>query len=346
MNLLIDQREPSQDQEPAWRQSGAETPVSPLQEETSAPPTVETPLDYYHFDETDGHKRSLWGPLLIIVVLLAAIIAAAYYGFFYKSHELSSAVKPSTQLESPREMPTATTPVTGTGAEEAVSQPATAPVSESPAAGAEKEPPATMPAVTPRESAVLTTAASGAAPLVRASELLTAILAARPGALQLNILIMDQGSFSAEVSADDRAAVESFAAALRSALPGGSSPTPPSGYYSGTRALVTGVYPGLNPATMTPVEGSTLAAAKQTLRSAAETAGLRLHEITQSRVIERSSGSWTPLFVKVSGREQQFSNYCQVLAAQLPAMRLDKIILEREGADAATGVLRLEALTR
>ena len=97
---------------------------------------------------------------------------------------------------------------------------------------------------------------------------------------------------------------------------------------------------------MAMVDGSAFSAAKATLRSAAETSGLRLHEITQSRVINRDSGTWTPLFVKVSGREQQFSNYCQALAAQLPAMRLDKIIIERDGTDATTGVLRFEALTR
>lgn len=342
MNLLIDQREQSLDQEPAWEPSGAEAPVSPLQEEASIPPMGETPLDYYHFDEPDGHKRSLWGPLLLIVVLLAAIIAAAYYGFFYNSQELSTAVKPTTQLESPRETPAAT----DRDAAEAAGQPASAPVTESPAVVGDKERPADLPEVAPRASSALTAAASAAAPLLRASELLTAILAARPAGLQLNILIMDQGSFSAEVSAAERAAVESFAAALRSALPGGSSPIPPSGYYSGTRALVTGVYPGLNPASMAMVDGSALSAAKATLRSAAEASGLSLHEITQSRVINRGSGTWTPLFVKVSGREQQFSNYCQALAAQLPAMRLDKIIIERDGADAATGVLRLEALTR
>ncbi len=348
MNLLIDQREQSDEPETGWPPQSVEMPASPLTEEPMAPPAAETPLDYYNFDETEGRKRGILGPVLIILFLLAAIVAAAYYGFFYKPQELegtsSTTLKTMQQSLPPvqQEPPTASEPVSGD--EMATSEPAPertaalpppAPETAAPAAG-ERAP------MTPSPSAAL----SGDSPLAKATALLDGILSARPAAVKVTTLILDQNSFSAEVSADGRPAIENFAAALKTSIPGGLSSAPSSGYYSGVRALVSGTFPGINPEAQALLDEKGLAQVKQTLRNAAPDAGLKVIEISQSKEVVRGTEAWVPIFTKVSGSEEQFEKYCMSLAAQLPQLRLEKIILLSSTPEKAVGVIRLEAQIR
>lgn len=333
MNLLIDQREPSDLQEPDWTPQPEEPPIAPILEEPTMTKSAETPLDYYNFEEPEGHKRGILGPILIILLLLAAIGAAAYYGFFYKPQEMGELHKvtqttlpPATEPE-----PAVTTPAAIESAPTAESQPATT-----------SEPTPATPSSTvqtpPAESAT-------GSPLARAAALLGGILSARPADLQVSTLILDPNSFSAEVSAGDRSVIESYAAALKNSVPGGLTSSPSSGYYSGARALVSGSFPELNAAPTPVIDGQALVQIRQALRSVAGEAGLKVIEISQAREMVREGSAWTPLFVKVTGREEQFESYCTRLAAGLPLMRLEKIILQARGQEIA-GVIRFEAQTR
>ena len=351
MNLLIDQREETNVQEPGWTPETAEQPVSPLMEEPALPRNAETPLDYYNFDEPEGQKRSILGPVLIILLLLAAIGAAAYYGFFYKPEELGEFQKSAQQAapQTAEPAPVLTEPAvtesastTGPAVESAT---AAEPVAESAPAG--QAPDTGVPASSRPEPARLQPAATGnGSPLARAAGLLGGILAARPDDLHVSTLILDQNSFSAEVSAQGRAVIENYANALKSSVPGGLTSSPASGYYSGARALVTGTFPSISPPAQPAVDAAGLTQIKEELRATASEAGLKVIEVSQAKPIQRSGESWTTIFAKVSGSESQFEAYCLSLAGRLPQMRLDKIILQTDKAQKTVGVLRLEARTR
>jgi hypothetical protein len=341
MNLLIDQRDQSNVPEPDWTPQPAEEPASPLLEEPAIPRGAETPLDYYNFEESEGRRRGILGPILIILFLLAAIGAAAYYGFFYKPQELG---------EFPKSTPKSTTVTTETAP--AVVEPATTtpevtsgPGSSNPASA--EKPAATLPAPAHTEPAEppVTSVSGDGSPMTRAAAMLSGILAARPAELQVSTLILDRQSFSAEVSADNRDIIENFASRLKNSVPGGLSSSPASGYYSGTRALVTGTFPALNPAQQPALDESQIQQIKQNLRTSAQDGGLKVIEVSQAKEITREGEVWTPVFVKVSGSESQFEQYCQRIAGDLPEMRLDKIILQT-GAAKAVGVIRLEAKKR
>ncbi len=344
MNLLIDQREEANVQEPEWRPETAEQPVSPLMEEPALSRNAETPLDYYNFDEPEGQKRSILGPVLIILLLLAAIGAAAYYGFFYKPEELGEFQKSAQQAAPQTATPAAA--LTEPAAESTASGGSAVeetPLTETPAA----ESPAAVPTdpVQPAPARTLPEETDGT-PLARAAGLLGGILAARPAELHVSTLILDQNSFSAEVSAQGRAVIENYASALKSSIPGGLSSSPASGYYSGARALVTGTFPPISSSTQPVVEAAELTRIKDDLQAAAREAGLKVVEVSQAKPIQRNGESWTTVFSKVSGSESQFQVYCQNLAGRLPQMRLDKIILQTDKAQKTVGVLRLEARTR
>jgi len=345
MNLLIDQREEAHMQEPEWTPETAEQPASPLMEDPALPRNAETPLDYYNFDEPEGQKRSILGPVLIILLLLAAIGAAAYYGFFYKPEELGefqkSAQQAAPQASEPAPVltePAAESTAPGGSVAEEISS-AEAPATESPA-------PVQAESVQPAPARTLPAETGGGSPLARAAGLLGGILAARPADLHVSTLILDQNSFSAEVSAQGRAVIENYANALKSSVPGGLSSSPASGYYSGSRALVTGTFPSISSAAPPVVEAAELTRIKDDLQAAAREAGLKVIEVSQAKPILRSGESWTTVFSKVSGSESQFQAYCLNLAGRLPQMRLDKIILQTDKAQKTVGVLRLEARTR
>jgi len=340
MNLLIDQREESTLPEPDWTPQQEEQPASPILQEPALPKGAETPLDYYSFEEPESRKRGILGPILIILLLLAAIGAAAYYGFFYKPQELGELRKPAAAVQ-----PAATEPAPAvTGSVPSTSAPATEAgggnlPAETPTATA--EPAATAPVAT---TAPAVEAATGS-PLARATALLGGILAARPAELQLSTLILDQNSFSAEVSAGSRSIIANYAEALKNSIPGGLASSPASGYYSGARALVTGTYPDLTPSATPVLAGESVVRLRQELRSKAQEAGLKVIEVSQAREMDRDGAAWTPVFVKISGSEEQFQQYCATLAAGLPLMRLDKIILQSRG-EQVVGVIRFEAQTR
>ncbi|HOT95887.1 MAG TPA: hypothetical protein PLG50_01340 [bacterium] len=340
MNLLIDQREPSDLQEPDWTPQPEEPPAAPILEEPTMTRSPETPLDYYNFEEPEGHKRGILGPILIILLLLAAIGAAAYYGFFYRPQELGDFHK-AAQTTSPatnETAPAVSTPVPVESAPAVVTPAGNAAVQESPSTS--------VPTTKPRETAVTPPAEStSGSPLASAAALLGGILAARPADLQVSTLILDPNSFSAEVSAGSRSVIENYTTALKNNVRGGLNASPSSGYYSGARALVTGSFPELNTATTPVIDSQGLVQIRQGLRTAANAEGLKVIEISQAREMVRDGAAWTPIFVKVTGREEQFESYCTRLAAELPLMRLEKIILQARGQEVAA-VIRFEAQTR
>ena len=333
MNLLIDQKEQAGVQESDWTPPTTEQPVSPMVEDPFLTKNLETPLDYYNFDESEGRKRGILGPVLIIIFLLAAIGAAAYYGFFYKPKELkefSGTVQQST------------TPAAETAPVAAEPAPKDAAVTST-AGGQSATPDAEAVATAPAPVLIEASMPEGASPLARGAAIMGGILAAKPAGLQVTTLILDQNSFSVEVSAEGRNAIESFVAALKSSVPGGLTASPSSGYYSGTRALVRGSFPALNPATATSVDAQGMLQVKQDLNTLAQAAGLKVIEISQLKPIVHEGQRRSLLFVKVSGSEGQFAQYCLNLASRLPQMRLDKIILQTDKAPTAVGVLRLES---
>ncbi len=325
MNLLFDQREDSGEKSQEWTQPPLVEPQPPLASEAPAPPPVtHPPLDYYQFEDGENRKRSVWGPLLVILGLLLAIVAAAYYGFFYKSQELS-VYTPATQTagevaetSGAIESPAATTPVA---------------ITESTPAGA-------MTSIPARQSPPLEYAGSNA--LATAMQLIANIMTALPADVRLSTLIMDESSFSAEVAADGRSAIENYFATLQARMPGQLSFSPSSGYYSGVRALINGTFADINPPTGTTTTAADLTRMKGELRQMAGDNSFAKPEISYGKAMLRGEVRYVPLFIKVTGTRENFAAYGRAIARRYPELRLSKVIMMLKAEEKVTGVYRLE----
>lgn len=329
MNLLIDQREDSGEKRQEWTPPVMDAPPSPVSEEpaTVKPPATEAPLDYYQFDDSEGRKRSILGPLIVILGLLGAIVAAAYYGFFYKSEELRGYSPAIVQTET---QPEPTKPI----AETITTEPA--PAATTPVET--ETPPQSQSAATP----ALPDYGSGQGPLQTAVQLIATVIAARPQEVQLTTLIMDESSFSAEVSSASRADIENYFAALQTKVPGPLSFSPSSGYYTGVRALINGTFSDINKTIPAPTGEVDLKNLKKELRQLAVDNRFKSPEITFGKAVVRGTRHSTPIFIKVIGSEGDFEAYGRAIAQRYPYLTLHKIILMLKPTEKVTGVFRLE----
>ncbi len=329
MNLLIDQREDSGEKRQEWTPPIMDAPPPPVSEEpaTAKPPATEAPLDYYQFDDSEGRKRSILGPLIVILGLLGAIVAAAYYGFFYKSEDLRGYAPATVQTET---QPEPTRPVVESTPTEPT--PAMAVPAET---GVPPQSQAQAPPALPDYDA-------GQGPLQAAMQLITAVSAARPQEVRLTTLIMDESSFSAEVSSESRADIENYFAALQTKVPGQLSFSPSSGYYTGVRALINGTFADINKTLQAATGEADLKSLKKELRQLAVENSFKSPEITFGKAVVRENRNSTPIFIKVVGSERDFEAYGRAIAQRYPYLTLHKIILMLKPAEKVTGVFRLE----
>jgi len=326
MNLLIDQED---QQNPQPMEELQETPEGPPQIYAEPAPTLppDTPEDYYRIDREYTKKRSVVGPVVIIVFLVLVIAAAAYFSFFYKSSEFPgytpmSAKKPNAVDSTAAMIPKAEekTVTSEPAAQVMGSQPKTAVIPE----------------------AVRPTVVEGG-PISRAAQLAGQIVEAAPEAVTVATVVVDDNSFSAELSAGSRPVIETFYAGLRSKI-GGDLSFSSVGGGGGARALFSGNFHSGSGEAASAAAGVDATAAEKMIRQAISEKGLKLVELSRSKPRSLAGTTKTPFFIKVSGSLEAFKTFCSAVEGSATPFVFSKIIALFSSRQQATFVLRLELL--
>ncbi len=326
MNLLLDQRDTqASEQTPTPREFDYEP--APLSEEPvfDEPQQPQTPVtDFYEYERP--HKaKSYFFPVLLIVVLIAAIAGATYFGFFYKPGDLDFISKlwkkkPPTPsiVEQP---PVAALTDTNQTAAPVEAKPATA--------------------VGETKTATPVTTMTGSDPISQMMNAVDKIVTLVPASVALTTLVMDENSFSIEVSSDSRDAMERFYADLKVQMPCELVFSPTTGKYQGVRSLMTGNLGALT-ASGPPVTEMSPAELSTELRKIAKTAGLAIIEVTPLKNVGKNSNKRVPIFIKTRGTLPEFAAFSRSLVDKNWNLQPAKFILMNSKAQATTFVLRLE----
>jgi len=234
-----------------------EFPSTPLQE-FGSDSMVTTP-----FPENKERKHFPWFPLLGILTILVASAAVYYFGFYKNTHE----VKPT----APQEQVVVTEiPTTEVKTEEIVEQqtPREAPVAEQ--------------VVAPQKDDLL----------AKTAHIFTCLEKSLNSGSQLGTVILDNESFSAELSADSQTLLQSMVDTLRGMLTA-SVTFPADLKVNSTSVLIHGSFPA--PAAST--DGTQLSSSELEirLRELAAAAGLTVMSISLTEQTPKQ------MFVKVSG---------------------------------------------
>lgn len=324
MNLLIDQDDQQKQQPPDEPQETPETEM-PQYEEGEPPLLADTPRDVYRYDRSYVKKRSVVGPIVVIAVLLLIITVAAYFSFFYKPSEFAG-YTPSEKSKFALQDSFAAQPP-----DEQVSQPADL---------SERVPVTAK----PERTVAPAIARQGANPLSAAAKIISEILTPRPQDVTVGTVIIDDNSFSSEISSTSRSSIETYFAGLKAKLNGELSFSPSTGNYTGLRALITGSFASLHKEWQPGRQSIDIPQLQQTLQRKARESGLRVVELSSEKARTISGAEHTPIFVKLSGNEDQFNEFCAKTAEEFQNIAVSKIIIMFSARRAPTFVLRLEAL--
>ncbi|NLP11381.1 hypothetical protein GX408_13385 [bacterium] len=337
MNLLIDQRQMTEAEAAPEPQPFEYEPAPALEEPIFEQSPRGASLDYLEYERPPKSKSYVF-PILMILLLLAAIAAATYFGFFYKPGDLDFIKrlgKRSTHpvsMAPPREKPAPAVPATSDTAL-TVDTPTSSispPVAESHVAA--------PPAVAPTVTAPMRTDGDVMATVMT---VFSKILAATPPAVKLGTLVMDESSFSLEVTNPDRTTLEKLYADLRQQIPCEFTVSPTASQAGGMRTLMTATYaaPPSSGWSQTGLNAETVSAE---IRKLARTTGLSVVEITPQKTIIKNNSRRTPIFIKVRGDQSEFEAFGRQLAAKGWNLQVAKLILLDSREAAATFVLRLE----
>lgn len=315
MNLLFDQREEGK-KEPSFEEPRRlrDEDIQPFDEEPQDSPILERSPDFYDYDQKFKRKRSIIGPVFLIIILLGAIVAAAYFGFFYKPKDKLRPIASSTELDI---QPEQVTPSTGPEQNQ-------------------------IPQEQPAEVIPPTTETTSAYTEASSPQYFSTILSTITDDVRLNTLVLDETTFSMEVSANARSAIESFFAGLKAKIPVQLNFSPPSGYYKGARALISGSFSDTWRENKLSSPEITPDLVKRDIRSMATDVGVRVIEISTGKTIVRTDTKSTEIFVKVSGRVPQFETFFKQVLAKDWDLRLAKSILMYSPANTPIFVMRLE----
>jgi hypothetical protein len=330
MNLLLDQRETqASEQTPMPREFEYEP--APLTEEPvfeETPPSTSPMTDFYEYERPQKSK-SYFFPVLLIVVLISAIAGATYFGFFYKPGDLDFLTtlwqkkQPTPSIVAP--------PTTVVLADTTRSEPAVEPVTSRPESSAViVQPPATASATMTANDAI--------SQMMNAVDKIVTLI---PPSVSLSTLVMDESSFSLEVSSDSRDAMERFYADLKLQMPCELVFAPTTGKYQGVRSLMTG---SLSARSADGAAVSDLSATDlcNELRKMAKTAGLAILEITPLKHVGKTPDRRTPIFIKTRGAMTEFASFNRLLVEKNWNLQPAKLILMTTKSKAMTFVLRLE----
>jgi hypothetical protein len=336
MNLLIDQDD---QQNPQPIEEPQETPeVSPqIYSEPASTLPPDTPEDYYRIDREYTKKRNVVGPVVIIMFLVLVIAAAAYFSFFYKSSEFPG----YTPMSEKKTVVDSTATVIPSVAAPADEKPATSP----PPAVDNTEAKVTQPKTTTIPENARPASSEGG-PISRAAQMVSEIVDAAPEAVKVGTVVVDDNSFSAELSGSSRSVIETFYASMKSKFGGDLSFSPVGGGAGGARALYTGnFHSGADEGIPAP-SGVDAAAAEKIIRQAISEKGLKVVELSRSKPRTAVDVKKTPFFIKVSGSSQAFNSFCSVIEQSSTPFAFSKIIALFTSRQQATYVLRLELLQR
>jgi len=340
MNLLIDQREMAEAEAAPEPQPFEYEPAPTMEEPIFEQPSRGASLDYLEY-ERPQKSRSYFFPVFMILLLLAAIAAATYFGFFYKPGDLDFIKRLGKRSERPvsmappQEKPAPTIPATS----DTVSTTATA---ETPAGSVPPivdEPTVTAPpAITPKVTEPVRTDGDALATVIMG---FSKIIAATPPAVKLGTLVMDESSFSLEVSNPDRPTLEKLYADLQQQIPCEFTASPTAGQTGSMRTLMTATFasPASSGWSQVGLNAETVSAE---IRKLAQAAGLSVVEITPQKTITKNNSSRTPIFIKVRGDQSKFEAFGRQLVAKGWNLQVAKLILLDSRETASTFVLRLE----
>lgn len=323
MNLLIDQSDQQQQQHSAEPQETPESKIQTFEDEGMAALQADTPKDYYRYDRAYKKKRNVLGPVLIIVVLLAIIMTAAYFSFFYKSNEFTS-YTPSTKNKPWQKDSIATKTII----------PPTVSKTDS---GKIKSLSNTIEKTIPPANKIAVNK-----PVAMTTTILSIITSSFPEDMNIGTVIIDENSFSIEVSSSSRSAIESYFAGLKKQVNGDLSFSPSSGNYSGVRALITGTFQSSKQEWRSDTKASNIDDLLKNIRQKAVDSGLKVVEITSEKSKTLSGLKRTPLFIKVTGDGNSFSTFSSSIVNITQNIGVSKLIVMFSSRQNVTYVLRLD----
>jgi len=334
MNLLTDQRE-QQESKSFLGESIIPSPAMQLVDDeqfNAAKVDISLPSPGGgEYDKDHKKGKSFLVSFLLIFAFLGIIGAAVYYGYFYEKPP-----KPAIVLENPPAETTIDTVATQQ-----------TPVVQTPVAQTENLEPASDTSKTaaisepPREVAMGTTTSV----LMACAKNLNVILESRPADVKIATLIMDETSFSAEVISDSRANAEAYHGRLKDQLRGIVSLSPSSGVSGQAHTLISGslAMGGADQAvgSLTQVTGATL---RSKLSELSGQAGTKLAELGIGDRMRAEGVAKVPVFIRVTGSQEQCQEYLNQIAKAGYNFRVAKIIMMASNPQAASLVLRLELL--
>jgi hypothetical protein len=152
-------------------------------------------------------------------------------------------------------------------------------------------------------------------------------------------MVLDESSFSMEVTSENKAAIENVFAAVHKEWASDLSFSPSAGG-AAVRGLITGTFSttGGDRAGLT-VNPQAVA---QELERTARTADLKVIELTEIKNMNQAGARRIPIFIKVRGTRSAFQTFCANVANQEWNLHVGKFILLNSQGDSATFVLRLE----
>ncbi len=330
MNLLEDYREQGVSQgefEPP-------RPQQPIQTDDLEPPTV-APPSMSGYDPYSKRKKSSLMPFVLIVVLVAVVGGLAYWGLFRDDTDLDQLLEPESEAtitETESSQPEDETrveqePVESTQTPEEMAQ----------------QPSRPEPTAASRPKSPIPSRPGGDQGLAQLHTWMGSVLDALPQQVTLSTLIMDESSFSVEVTAERRAQLELYFTNLKESMGESLSMAPSPGTGVEARALITNVFEIDSSPPMSA--GQNASSLLQTLREQATSFNLAVQESTIGQEIQVSGRKKMPLFFKVLGPTSQCREFLGSVAQQNYPIAISKLILMPKTLQQAEFVLRFELVT-
>ncbi|MBD3378283.1 type 4a pilus biogenesis protein PilO [candidate division KSB1 bacterium] len=329
MNLLTDHRDYKyeQDESPIVDEMPSE-PAAPTFDETTPFEPVAAGHDIPSFEK---RRKGSMAPLIVIFVLIVSIAAIAYFGFL-RSGDGPADTPIAEQTEPEQTEQEALQPSNITESSEDAQTGQSQPQTQQQPTGQEQRP--------SQVSAI-----SGESDLARAAIQIRSAFAGLSSNIKLATLIVDENSFSVEVTASSRNTLEAYYTSLKERLSGQLSMAPSPGTGAEARALITGMNKDSDDLASLVSSLSPQDLLSQ-LSEQARQAGLRVLESTQRSPIRQAGFVRTPVFIKLAGSRSQCEAFISQIATMGLGVRLSKIIYLTQNTDSANLVVLLETVNQ
>ncbi len=329
MNLLTDHRDYKyeQDETPVVDELPGEPAATTFDETTPFEP-VAAGHDMPSFEK---RRKGSMAPLIVIFVLIVSIAAIAYFGFLRSGDgpadtPIADQTEPEQTEQGTRQPSEAAEPSQDNQTDQPQSQTQQQPI------GQERRP-----------SQV--SAATGESNLARAAVQIRSAFAGLSPNIKLATLIVDENSFSVEVTASSRNTLEAYYTGLKERLDGQLSMAPSPGTGAEARALITGMNNDSDDlaslvSSLSPQD------LLSRLSEQARQAGLRVLESTQRSPIRQAGFVRTPVFIKLAGSRSKCEAFISQIATMGLEVKLSKIIYLTQNTDSANFVVLLETVNQ